>query len=510
MNGSREALFALAQTRDRPDAARRHRGLPEPVLSDLRGRGAAGRAPQTAFVNSDPARNFAADWARDRRRHLGAHAAALRLLARQPDRRGDAAGRVAAAVRAERPPRLRHRLRRVLLGDLLPRRAAAGRAARPRSALGRDDFRNLVAFTSLSKRSNVPGLRSGFVAGDAALLKAFLLYRTYHGSAMSPLVQRASIAAWNDEAHVRGQPRRCTARSSRRSRRCWPRCSTSRCPTPASTSGPACPAGRRRRSPSPRPARSIQCRGAARQPAGARRRTARNPGAGRIRMALVAAVDECLEAAQRIVSFTIPLSLAMTHEPHELQNHHRPGLGRPRRASPPSNAPDDARGRRAGHRRPQRRPPARGRAPGRRPVDGQPVGQEGGAAELPPERQPARCAPATWASSTRCRPSSRTSTKTQMRATGVRVVPPAVARRGAYIAKNVVLMPSYVNIGAYVDEGTMVDTWATVGSLRADRQERAPVGRRRHRRRARAAAGQPDHHRGQLLHRRALARSSRA
>jgi 2,3,4,5-tetrahydropyridine-2,6-dicarboxylate N-succinyltransferase len=52
----------------------------------------------------------------------------------------------------------------------------------------------------------------------------------------------------------------------------------------------------------------------------------------------------------------------------------------------------------------------------------------------------------------------------QMRATGVRVVPPAVARRGCYIAKNVVLMPSYVNIGAYVDEGTMVDTWATVGS----------------------------------------------
>jgi 2,3,4,5-tetrahydropyridine-2,6-dicarboxylate N-succinyltransferase len=52
----------------------------------------------------------------------------------------------------------------------------------------------------------------------------------------------------------------------------------------------------------------------------------------------------------------------------------------------------------------------------------------------------------------------------QMRATGVRVAPPAVARRGSYIAKNVVLMPSYVNIGAYVDEGTMVDTWATVGS----------------------------------------------
>ncbi len=52
----------------------------------------------------------------------------------------------------------------------------------------------------------------------------------------------------------------------------------------------------------------------------------------------------------------------------------------------------------------------------------------------------------------------------EMRATGVRVVPPAVARRGAYLAKNVIMMPSYVNIGAYVDEGTMVDTWATVGS----------------------------------------------
>ena len=61
----------------------------------------------------------------------------------------------------------------------------------------------------------------------------------------------------------------------------------------------------------------------------------------------------------------------------------------------------------------------------------------------------------------------------QMKATGVRVVPPAVARRGAYIAKNVVLMPSYVNIGAYVDEGAMVDTWATVGSC-------AQIGRNVH------------------------------
>jgi N-succinyldiaminopimelate aminotransferase len=69
--------------------------------------------------------------------------------------------------------------------------------------LGRADFRRLMVFSSLSKRSNAPGMRSGFVAGDAALLKSFLLYRTYHGSAVSLSVQRASIAAWNDEAHVR-------------------------------------------------------------------------------------------------------------------------------------------------------------------------------------------------------------------------------------------------------------------------------------------------------------------
>jgi N-succinyldiaminopimelate aminotransferase len=69
--------------------------------------------------------------------------------------------------------------------------------------LGRPDFRRLVVFSSLSKRSNCPGMRSGFAAGDAALIRKFLLYRTYHGSAMSLAVQHASIAAWGDEEHVR-------------------------------------------------------------------------------------------------------------------------------------------------------------------------------------------------------------------------------------------------------------------------------------------------------------------
>ena len=67
--------------------------------------------------------------------------------------------------------------------------------------LGRD-YKNLVIFSSLSKRSNVPGMRSGFVAGDASIIEAFTLYRTYHGCAMNPVVQAASLTAWNDDAHV--------------------------------------------------------------------------------------------------------------------------------------------------------------------------------------------------------------------------------------------------------------------------------------------------------------------
>ncbi|TAL76336.1 MAG: succinyldiaminopimelate transaminase [Burkholderiaceae bacterium] len=83
--------------------------------------------------------------------------------------------------------------------DELNRPLGAMQAA---AQLGRSDYDKLMCFSSLSKRSNVPGMRSGFVAGNAVLIKQFLLYRTYHGSAISPVVSRASIAAWADEAHV--------------------------------------------------------------------------------------------------------------------------------------------------------------------------------------------------------------------------------------------------------------------------------------------------------------------
>lgn len=76
--------------------------------------------------------------------------------------------------------------------------------------LGRSTYKNLVVFSSLSKRSNVPGMRSGFVAGDTEVLEKFSLYRTYHGCAMNPAIQTATIAAWSDEAHVAENRRQYT------------------------------------------------------------------------------------------------------------------------------------------------------------------------------------------------------------------------------------------------------------------------------------------------------------
>ena len=152
-----------------------------------------------------------------------------------------------------------------------------------------------------AKRSNAPGLRSGFVAGDAALLKKFLLYRTYHGSAMSPLVQAASIAAWGDEAHVvenRARYRQKFAEVT---------------PLLASVLDVALPdAGFYLWAAVPGGNDVAFAQGLLAQynlavlPGSllAREAHGSNPGAGRIRLALVADEAECLEAARRIVSFT--------------------------------------------------------------------------------------------------------------------------------------------------------------------------------------------------------------
>lgn len=165
--------------------------------------------------------------------------------------------------------------------------------------LGRDDYRNLLVFSSLSKRSNVPGLRSGFVAGDAALIRAFLLYRTYHGGAMSPTVQRVSIAAWNDEEHVRKNREQYRAKFATVTPLIASRLETSQPDASfylwARTPGDDAEY-----------ARSLFLQTNVTVLPGsylAREHRGVNPGAGYVRIALVAPLSDCVEAANRIHSF---------------------------------------------------------------------------------------------------------------------------------------------------------------------------------------------------------------
>ncbi|WP_131111268.1 succinyldiaminopimelate transaminase [Sulfuricystis thermophila] len=172
--------------------------------------------------------------------------------------------------------------------------------------LGRDDYKNLVMFSSLSKRSNVPGLRSGFVAGDATILKQFWLYRTYHGCAMSPPVQAASIAAWNDEAHVRDNRRRyvekfaqATPIIARHLKTALPDAGFYLWANVSSTGLSDSEFARRLHAQynvSVLPGSFL-----ARDAGGC------NPGRNFVRIALVADLDECLAAAERIAAFCTSL-----------------------------------------------------------------------------------------------------------------------------------------------------------------------------------------------------------
>jgi len=175
----------------------------------------------------------------------------------------------------------------------------AMRAARE---LGRDDYRRLVVFSSLSKRSNVPGLRSGFVAGDAAILKQFWLYRTYHGCAMSPPVQVASTVAWRDEGHVLDN-RRLYKEKFARVTPILADCLDTRMPD----AGFYLWASVARHGVADTDfARRLRDRYNVIVLPGsylARAAGGINPGAGFVRIALVADPDECIEAAQRIADF---------------------------------------------------------------------------------------------------------------------------------------------------------------------------------------------------------------
>ena len=200
VNGSREALFAFAQTVIDPPQDRPVVVCPNPFYQIYEGAALlAGAEP--FYAPSDPARNFAVDWDSV---PADVWARTQLVFVCSP---GNPTGAVMPLTEWEKLFALSDRYGFTIASDECyseiyfrdePPLGGLEAAAR----LGRADFPRLVAFTSLSKRSNVPGLRSGFVMGNAALLKAFALYRTYHGSAMSPVVQTASILAWGDEQHV--------------------------------------------------------------------------------------------------------------------------------------------------------------------------------------------------------------------------------------------------------------------------------------------------------------------
>lgn len=199
--GSREALFAFAQVVLDPTAQGEIVVCPNPFYQIYEGAALlAGATPH--YVNSDPTRNFRCDWARV---DAAVWARTRLLFVCSP---GNPAGNVMSLDDWKLLFDLSDQYGFVIASDECYSEIYLDESAPPlgglqaASLLGRTDFRRLVSFSSLSKRSNVPGMRSGFVAGDASLLARFLLYRTYHGSAMSPIVSAASIAAWDDETHV--------------------------------------------------------------------------------------------------------------------------------------------------------------------------------------------------------------------------------------------------------------------------------------------------------------------
>ncbi len=304
VNGSREALFAFAQTVIDPSRPHATVVCPNPFYQIYEGAALlAGATPY--YVPSDPALNFNVNWdsVPD-----SVWANTQLLFVCSP---GNPTGSVMPLADWEKLFALSDRHGFVMASDecyseIYFRDEPPLGGLEAAVKLGRSDFKNLVAFTSLSKRSNVPGMRSGFVAGDANILKQFLLYRTYHGSAMSGMVQAASVAAWNDEAHV------VANRAMYRDKFAavtplLAEVMDVRLPDAGFYLWAAVPGGddvafardllaqyNVTVLPGSYLAREGHFIGDAK---------GFNPGAGRIRMALVAETAECLEAARRIVAF---------------------------------------------------------------------------------------------------------------------------------------------------------------------------------------------------------------
>lgn len=298
VNGSREALFSLAQAVIDPTRAGATVVCPNPFYQIYEGAALLAGA-EVAFANSDPARNFAPDWSRI---DEATWARTQLVYVCSP---GNPTGAVMPLDEWRTLFELSDRHGFVIASDecyseIYFRDEAPLGGLQAAKALGRDDYRRLIMLTSLSKRSNVPGMRSGFVAGDAEVIKRFLLYRTYHGSAMSPVVQAASIAAWNDEAHVVENRDLYRAKFAQVTP-LLAEVMDVRLPDAGFYLWAGVPGG-------DDVAFALGLLGqynVSVLPGSLLARSAHgsNPGAGRVRLALVAGTAECLEAAQRIVSY---------------------------------------------------------------------------------------------------------------------------------------------------------------------------------------------------------------
>jgi N-succinyldiaminopimelate aminotransferase len=299
VNGSREALFALAQTVVDATRPRATVVCPNPFYQIYEGAALLAGA-ELAFANSDPARNFAPHW--DAIDETTWQRTQLVYVCSP----GNPTGAVMSLPEWKHLFELAERHGFVIASDECYSEIYFGDepplgALQAAKQLGRG-FDRLIALTSLSKRSNVPGLRSGFVAGDATIIKRFLLYRTYHGSAMNPAVQHASLAAWKDEAHVQAN------------REAYRRKFAQVTPVLATALNVALPdaafylwadvSGTRYGHDDVAFACDLLAQyNVTVLPGSLLARDAHgvNPGTGRVRMALVADVDECARAAQRIV-----------------------------------------------------------------------------------------------------------------------------------------------------------------------------------------------------------------
>ena len=301
VNGSREALFAFTQVvvDASQDGARVI--CPNPFYQIYEGATLLAGA-QPYYAPSDAARNFAVDWDSV---PADVWEKTQLIFVCSP---GNPTGAVMPLAEWEKLFALSDRYGFVIASDecyseiYFDGTAPLG-GLEAAQRLGRTDYKNLLMFTSLSKRSNVPGLRSGFVAGDAALIKAFLLYRTYHGGAMSPVVQTASMAAWADEAHVE-ENRRLYREKFNQVTPVLARVMDVRLPDASFYLWAGIPESLGLDDADF--ARELYAAtGVTVLPGSylAREANGRNPGAGRVRMALVAETAECLEAAQRIAQF---------------------------------------------------------------------------------------------------------------------------------------------------------------------------------------------------------------